>query len=272
MGYSTPYEAGTVGSTTERGPSYTIWADCPWSAIDDNPTLGIRFFDDFVNFPTHSADSNTTGYASYIDTGNTITQAATAGGVAVLATDTTDNDGPVLQLGGGTGGSFQITTATAGKLWFEARISCDTIADSAIFLGLAAPNATADNGLLVDDTGALATTLGSIGVIAPANGSSTLVFKAAHVKASGTSQYPVTGLKTLAADTWCKIGFKFDPTADTITWYVDGVANATTLDVSDAGSTDFPASVLLSPAIALKNGTGAARLLRIDWWRCAQLL
>lgn len=271
MGYSTPYIASVVG-TSSRGPSFALWKDCPWSSIDNNPTLGIRFFDDFVNFPTHSADSNTTGYASYIDTGNTITQAATAGGVAVLATDTTDNDGPVLQAGGGTGGSFQITTATAGKLWFEARISCDTIADSAIALGLGAPNMTADNGVLVDDTGALGTSLGFIGVIAPSDSSSTLVFKAAHVKASGTATYPVTGLKTLAADTWCKIGFKFDPTEDSITWYIDGTANATTLDVSTAGTTDFPAGVLLSPVIALKNGTGAARLLRIDWWRCAQLL
>lgn len=270
MGYSTPYVASVVG-TTGRGPSFDLWVDCPWADISNNPTLGIQFWDEFLNVPTLSADSNTTGYASYIDTSNTILQAATAGGVVELTTDATDNDAPVLQAGGGTGGSFQITTATAGKLWFEARIQISTIVESAVFVGLGAPNVTADNGVHTDNSGVLVTTAAFIGFNAPAH-ASVSTFGAMHAKASGTVIEAVASVHTTVNDTWVKLGFKFDPDTDQITWYVNGTAHATTTDVSAAGSTDFPAGVLMSPVFALKNGEAGAKVARMDWWRVAQLL
>lgn len=269
--HTTKYMTNLTADTS-RGPSNTLWLDCPWMDMLQDPGIGIQFWDDFINAPTMSSDADTALYAAYIDTSNTITQAATAGGVLALTTDATDNDAPVVQAGGGTGGSFQITTATAGKLWFEARIKVSTLTEMSVFVGLAAPGATVDNGLLVNDTGALATTVGSIGFNAPTSASASEIFRAAYVKASATSQYPVTAVHTAVADTWVKLGFKFDPYNDTITWYVNGIANATTTDVGDAGTTNFPSAVLLSPAIGMKNGEAGAKTLSIDWWRCAQLL
>ncbi len=258
-------------ANTDRNPSANIWADCPSdSELELGPRCGIKFWDDFVNFGAHNTDQATQLYSSYIDTGNTITQVALAGGVIALVTDTTDNDAPVLQAGGDTGGAFQITTATAGKLWFEARIQVAALVEHAVFVGLGAPGATADNGVHVDDTGAVVTTAAFIGWNAPA-AASTVVFDGIHGKASGTVVIAASDKHTAVADTWVKLGFVFDPIADTLTYYVNGVA-VTTIDVSDAGTTNFPSGVLLSPVIAAKSGSGAAKTLRCDWIRCVQLL
>lgn len=261
--------ANNISTDTGRGYSPAIWGDFnELDAIALGNAIVLR--DDFVNFGKHNTDQDTQIYSSYIDTSNTIQQAATAGGVVELTVDATDNDSPVLQAGGGTGGAFQITTGTAGKLWFEARVQVSTLAEIAVFVGLGAPNATADNGVLVDDTGALSTSLGFIGWHAPA-AASTCVFDGTYVKASGTAQVVASDKHTAVADTWVKLGFKFDPQADTLTYYVNGVSVGSA-DVSAAGTTNFPSAVLLSPVIAMKTGAAAAKTLRMDWWRCAQLM
>lgn len=256
-----------------RQLSERIWSKFPIEEVVHRPGNGMYFFDDFLNTPTLSADSDVTKYASYIDTSNTITQADEAYGIVNLTTDATDNDGPVIQTGGGTGGFLSIASGSP-LTCFEARIRVVTLAEAAVFIGLAIKGLTADNGVLADNpdttvAAALTDTVSCIGFVSPAVASGDVV-SAAYQKASQTTVVPVASAHTLVANTFVKLGFVYDPADDKLRYIVNG-AEVGNFDVSAAGTTTYPSGVVMALTAALKNGTTGARTLGIDWWACGQL-
>jgi len=120
----------------DRGPSINLWADCPWSDIQDDPNKGQSFWDDFTLGSTVAAgaEAGTRLYKGFADTGGSVVDAAELGGALTFSSDG-DNEGASLMS---LATSF-VLTQDGGDFWFEARIKKSTIADTkhGFFLGLA---------------------------------------------------------------------------------------------------------------------------------------
>lgn len=224
---------------TERGPSETIWADCPWMEIQEDPTQGQVFFDDFTvigNATMSSAYAGSIGqWSTYGYAGAQVNDAQLEGGVIKMSSDAADEGLTLL----GSAGAFRFLSANSTtapnysqKMWFEARIakSSITTAHLTCFVGLMKPTlasglpAAAQPLTTTDD---ILMTAGDVfgfllsGTTNATTGGTMTEVGVAFELASGTINYP-TNLKTLmassgntvlAADGYVKLGWMFDPQA-----------------------------------------------------------
>lgn len=276
MAATVTHARNLTGEITDRFQSPAIWANFPWQEKLRDPTTYLDHCDDFHNLPDLSADANDDIYSSYIDTSNTIKMLATEkmNGVCRLALDNTDNDGPVLQMGGGAGGCVMISD-TAGDdlpLWFEARWRKSSVADNgiAVFIGLAQEGLAADDGVLVDDTGVL-TDVDHIGFNVAHDNGEELNF--AFTKEGQTDTELLAAMDTLVASTWVKTGFKFDPDFDTskrIKVFLNNSEQSTYVTGTQIAAATFPDGEEMAPTFAGKNGAAGATNLDLDWFRIAQ--
>lgn len=261
---------------SNRGLSGNLWKTCDIDAFRNNPELGFFFYDEFLNSSQKITDQNVQDYASYIDTGVTLTQLATAtGGVLQVAGNDADNDEGHLQAGGSTGVQAVISD-TAGadfELWFEARFrSVTSVADNgvSIFLGLAEEGLTAADSL-VDDTGALKTTADFIGFHNLHADGDAMEFK--YQKASQAVQVKTSGALALAANTWYKVGFRYQPkavTAKRIAIFVDNVELTTYVTGTNIAAATFPDAEELVLTLLTKVGAASECKVDLDWWALAQ--
>lgn len=251
-----------------KGPS-GLWHDCPWAAIQNDPNIGYSFFDDFVHVPKMPTITTEVGvwngYNVFGSSGATVLSTGVAGGELAL-TEATDDESVAI---GSYGKPFRITKY-GGAFWFEARLKISTIATTtcSFLVGLMDNTALAVAVPMTATAGAIAdinfvgfhkldTDLGTF------SGS----YKANTVAAVATNS--LTG--TIAADTYIKLGMKYDPATYKLTWYVDGEPMASTKTIPDNTGTDFPADVGLGPVAAVHLGAAATGVLTLDWWRGAQL-
>jgi hypothetical protein len=307
--------APTLTADTCRGPSNAIWKDCPWAALQQEPRLGMSFWDDFGvigNADMSSAYKNSIGqWSAYGYAGAQINDGQKEGGVIKLSSDG-DNEGLTLLS---SAGAFRfVTTSTLalnGKMWFECRIakSVVTSAHLSAFVGLMAP--TLSSGLpaaaqpltTTDDTVMTAgDTFGfNLAGTTSTRGGPTEV-GVSFCLASGTINYPTnltalmaaTGNTVLAADTYVKLGWLFDPqaypkqvssatarqTAGTIRkplvrFFVNGLEAPAFLSADDVANATsgqaFPTS-FLAPCISVMNmASQSSDYLAVDWIRIAQL-
>lgn len=285
-----------LSANTDRGPSVSIWADCPVAEILENPALGTHIFDDFLvagNADMSSAYKNSVGqWSVYGAAGALLADGQAEGGVLTYGSDG-DNEGVTLLS---SAGSFRLlTTSTLAlnpKLWFECRIATSTVTATKHedFVGLAIP--ALSSGLprvsypitTTDDT--LDSTNGTfIGFHRKATASPTewsFVFNLA----GGTINYPtnlqtlmnsVTGAVATAAG-FVKLGFLFDPNAYSktvssatarqtagqmakplVTVFVNGLpatAFLSAADVQNATAAQAFPTGFMAPVIALMNQTG----------------
>ena len=235
------YKANLAAST-QRGPSESIWADCPVDSIIQDPSLGTYFFDDFlmVGQPALNAASSMGQYACWADTSSTLTDAGEDGGV--LKVLNTSNPKQIV-LSSNAGAFRMVSGATnfplQGKLWFEARVALGSITTGVrdLFVGLCDNTTTqicSANNLVVGTAGnVLITTPNLFGFHFRDTTNPTDVGLAFNV-AGGTVQYP-TNLQTLsltvagaalaayaavtngAGTGFVKLGFIFDPNAAPVT-------------------------------------------------------
>jgi hypothetical protein len=261
------------------GPSPALWGDAPrieeyWT----HPSIGYHWWDDFENFADHVSDQDVQRYASYIDTGVTfkqLTGTAGVGGAIELAGNDADNDEGVLST---HGPAFMVsdTAAQAKKLWFEARFKKASIANNAlaIFLGLAFDHGSSEKLsktlCLTDDDGALGA-FSYLGFhVDQANGDAI----DAVYKAEGQAQtVNKAGIHVPVADTYVKLGLKYDPLASAakrIKWYVDGVEQSTYVTATQIAAATFPDAEPLALVWCGKVGTGAESKAQMSWWRAFQ--
>lgn len=262
---------------TIRHPSGSIWGRIPrqkWSVGDG----GIYFFDDFVNFSSHSADSDTTVYASYIDSGGTITQQAGTStsdigetGVVKFLTDATDEDEHSLQFGGGSGSAFAIDADDIYTLAFEVRFRTNTVTndDIAFFMGLAEENLTATGSM---DTSGVMADKDHIGFQLKNDDGNGLDF--VYKKAGQTVQIIITGDANVTVDTWHKVGFlvsKDHPSSERIRIYYDNVLQTTFVTQTNLDAATFPDDEKMSPFAIMQAAGGASSTdyLLLDWWAIA---
>lgn len=280
----------TTIESVSRGLSPRLWGGMPLDQIFGGPNkldVGVGIFDDFDCFDS-SLDSAATvrvgsgGQRIYIDTGCTVSQVGVgaaltgANGVLNLYADGTANDNIWIQWGGITGGLFNISTTAAYRrdLAFEcrAKLSVVTANVPSIFIGLeeearaVTGNKTAGTGVMVaKDYLGFNSVQGATAVQAALN----FVYNIS----AGTEQSVIAAAHTIVADTWFKVGFRYDASVPNITAYVNGVEGATKVTAANiAATTVFPTAQAMMPIIGMDIGSGAATAtLSIDWMCCAQV-
>ena len=262
-----------------RGPSPAIWGDVSKVAQDEIMGKSILFRDDFAAVTNHASAQASGGYFTYQDTGvvitgqNTISDIANELGVLEVSGNDADNDEGHTQFGHGNMWHISNAGGNTGMVLFEARIATSTIADNgiALFVGLGQGNVGAD--YLVDDTGALIATRGFIGFQRLQDDGDKM--DTTYQAASQTQQVVLANAVTLVADTYVKLGFKYDPhavdVAKKIEFFVDGVKSNTAVSETDIDAATFPESEPLQPMILTKTGTASLTdTVSVDWVYAAQ--
>ena len=273
---------------TDTGANYSdsLWGDCPINALRDGTQRGYIFEDDFLSFNKTPATTEGNwaaggGYAQFSSSGGTITAGTGQGGEAVL-TEATDDEGVSFRT---LSTPFKISRSTL-NFWFECRIKTSTIADTKhnIIVGLMQDVALTAT-MPITAAGAIADTniVGFRRTEAASGGALLDTF----YKADGVTAVTVqAGAVTLAADTYVKLGIKFDAGTTPfnsgvgdgygkylLSFYANGVLLGTQKQIPSAAGTDFPNDVGLGLVIATLNATGTTPgTTTIDKWRAAQLL
>lgn len=256
--------APIVGTT---GPSAAIWADCPWLQILEDPNNGRIFFDDFLSPPVGTAAGTVLqqGYAIYVDAGGAAQGIATeVCGEFRITTDNTQHDEGSITTGGNVSGMGVIASTGGKDLWFEARVRVNTTTEQAFFVGLAEQGcAVVDT--LADGTGAFANKdfVGFHILQADSDG-----LDAVHQILGGARTVVADAAQVVVGDTWYKVGLKYDVSAGTLAYYIDGLIVGTVADVS---AVTFPDGEELALLFAMKTPSAAIRYAGLDWWRFAQL-
>lgn len=265
-----------------NGPSRSLWWDCPIiRSLETGELYG--FHDDFLDYEsTVTTVVNSHGTPTF-EGDCTMSGTANEGGELAIF-GTTDNEEASLQRGGSDSAPYGIAAAsTSGyKLWFEARVKKSAITNSlgGFFVGLAGENAAVAD--FMADGGADFSDVDLLGFWNDETDDS--VGSHVHVVTQKTSagfDTIIDTVATLVADTYVKLGFKYDPDAPNgkkIAFFVDNTEQGTyvgeasgdaTVYIQD--TTNFPGGEEMSPVIAIKMASGSDMTVAIDWWRCYQV-
>jgi hypothetical protein len=290
MGFGQVQTALTEGSgIAGAGRPYTaeLWDGFDPGAMDRDPALGHYFQDDFMCPPTFAANSaagsvfgNYNGFTN-ATAGGTIGGAGLQGGGVKIA-NTTTSEMSSLQMGAVAGLPFVLATAAEDDTWpyhhvsrvrMEARFAVNTVTASAgsWFLGLAGVLAALD---LDNTTGDVVTSKNFFGfhTIATAPTLLRFIYQAA-ADAAPTVVIASTG--TLIANTWFRVGFDFDPSADPTErcsiWF-NGVKASTFITHASAAAATFPrstdgAQAFLAPTFMSKSIDGSDAFLYLGGFR-----
>lgn len=261
------------GKSGGRGLSPRLWSKVANQALSpDGSSNGYFFYDDYLTFANTTAVATNVGryasqgggYLSYEDTGGSITQLASeVGGAIRIATDTTDNDEVWMQPGMATSVMGKVASSSGKLMIFETRFRVGQVTDSYnIFLGMSEEGlAAADT---VTDAGALADKDFLGFWVTEADGDS---LKFGYRKAGGALQTIAT-VGAIAASTWYKVGFVFDPdepSSRRIKICLDNIESSTYVTGSQISASTFPDGEELNFLAGLKNGAGAIKTLDLDW-------
>ena len=279
FGYGGPAVGGA--EDTSRFRSGPIWATFPMTRHLYNPGHFVWWWDDFDVTPALTSATtaiNRYPYMSYIDTSNTIVKLATEKmlGVLRLSADATDNDGPVVSMAGDA--NCVVISDTAGDdmpLWFESRWRKSSVTDNqcAMFNGLCEETRAIDDGLLIDDTGVLAD-IDHIGFNVAQDNGEELNF--AFTKSGQTDTELIAAMDSLAADTWYKDGFKYQPAvtskpaAQRVAVFLNGSEQSTYVTATQIAAATFPDAEELQWAFGIKCGEATAVTGDVDWVGFAQ--
>lgn len=245
------------GSASGPGLSPLIWDDCPRMQMLVNPTLGFFVGDDFTTVQA-------TGFP-YELSGTNGTFAAIPGqmyGVARISAPGTDNDEAYLAYNNDAAGL--IKADATHNWWFEARVKLSQIAaEQGVFVGLGEETGVGAD-FMTDNTMALKV-VDSIGFQIVHATAAAAVWQSV-IQLTGGARVAVNATLANGSTDWVKLGMK--SVAGVVTFYVNGVANATTVAST---ATNFPLNQVMEPTFATKTGKGAANSLDMDWWYASQL-
>ena len=255
-------------SAQTRGLSSRIWGRLPIKNWSVGLGGGRFFFDDFMNHPAHISAQTIGNYASYISTGVTLKQAAgeATGAIEVAGNDADNDEGSIIS-GGGAGGMVALDATGAGRVAFECRFKKASIANNALgfFVGLSEEGSQGDNAM-ADNTGVIADK-DFIGFHVLADDGDSLDFT---WRKSGETVQVHADIATMAADTYMKMGFLYDPAHPDdkkIKIFIDnGVEESVYVTQTNLDAATFPDDEELSLLLATKVGTAAESKLQMDWW------
>lgn len=275
-GYAEPFGAT---ANTDAYPTHAIINSVLNKA--NRPGRVVGFFDDFeVGYDVATNQTTVLRYGPYeFYTGNGTNLLLSGGvtgigGTQLFASGDTADINAVMTLGGGCPFMISDTAGSDKMLAFEcrAKISSVTTADQvAFFLGLSEEDRSAANGVFADGGGDLGvtTTIDLIGFGRFDDDGDSLSFF--YQKASQTAQDKAQ--MAIAADTYFKAGFLYDPTADAakrITVFFDGVPSTTFVTATNIAAATFPDGEELTMTASVQNDSTTSNTLTLDWWYCFQ--
>jgi len=273
------------GADTATQPSGTIWGRCPWNAIGDGSSKGVRHWDDFSSFnitpaTTEGNWSAGMGYSQFSSTGTTLTapalSAATGAGVpssGLVFTSDDDNDAGSLRT---LSVPYAINRA-AQRFWFECCIKKSTIANTKIEVFIGLLENTALTAIVPITT--TAATLSDNNLVGFYSTETTGSAASTTYKANGVTAVTVgTDEVTFVADTYTKLGMMYVKNGDKagsyrLSFYQDGTRLASSKEIPDSNGTDFPTDVAMGPVVAVRNAAGSSPgTMTMKWWKFAQLM
>lgn len=239
-----------LGANGGAGPSPSVWGYAPVLDVVLDPNEGYALLVDFVN-GLPNVDSQAA------DGGAGVTAVSELGGACKITTGGTDNNEAIVQFGGADAAAVFRISDGAGeqkKLFFECRVKADTVTDAkaGFFVGLAASGVAAADGLIADD-GTLADK-DLIGFFRPEGDGDGVDF--VYRKNGQAVQTAIADVATIAADTYVKLGFIYDPAAvasKKIAVFVNGVEQNTYVTAANIAAATFPDAVLLQAAAGIKT-------------------
>lgn len=265
----------STSADTSPGLSLSLWGQVLQRM---RPGNHIAIGEDFEAFGLSTAVSSNVGrYAgrggqavSYEDTSFSLAVRSERGGVLRFSHGT-DNEEASLQWCDDSA-AFVISD-TAGEdfaLAFEARVKFGSIANDVLggFVGLAEENAAAHN--FIADAGTMVDK-DFIGFHRLEGDGDAIDF--IYKKNGQTQQSLISDMATIAADTYVKLGFLYDPEADAserITAFVNGVPQSTKVTAALIAAATFPDGEEMSPIAGVKLATGSAHTMDMDWIACVQ--
>jgi len=273
---------GSAAAVTARMPSPKIWNDCPVLSFLEDPSKGRHLFEDFhagVIAGSTIVKGQREGWTCYAES-NDVADCATQAddtGVLFIQSDGTDADVTALTGGENLCGAWKTPAAgsASSQLWFEARIKVVTITDSdqGCFIGLSQPGEAKDAGGGMSAGGAGMSDIDHVG-FAQLSGDCDDLIITYNEATSGTAQSS-TGLITLAAATWVRVGFKVVTKSQGtyVQFYSDGAylgsaydVNLTNANANWPGATDM--DILISTVTESGGADGDG--IYVDWVRVAQ--
>lgn len=273
---------GNGALASDRGPSPALWHGCDWGRIVEDPSYGYGFFDDFMDFPLPGTQTTQLQLGSYkvynTGSGQVIVDAMPhasspvgAGGVLSMLCDTAGDQSVI-----GTHQCPFSLGSSAGKLWFEARVAVTSIATAMthMFVGLGNNfDVTFGAAIPLADADATGTAVALLGFNRLEDGLGVLNTSYTDEAATYTNIQASAG--SIAAETWVKLGFCFDPlnTAEALRFFVNGSECTTPMTAAAlAALTHLDASGLGPVFAAFADTGGTACYHYIDWWRVAQII
>jgi hypothetical protein len=251
------------------GPASGFWANCPSKLDPDWISKAVIIEHQFADMGEATdygwnVGTNTNGSVA---TGDAVTaNSPGVGGYLTLSTDgTAQYDYATIKLSGygGAGCPVKITENSGLKMWFETKVIPASVTDKFFMLGLGSANA---DDVTVDATGAENLTDGFY--------FRTLLATETELDTETNQNTTATEIggntATVAANTALKLGMYFDGVT-TLTFYVNGTAQADTVTIGDAGN--VPNDVGLTPFFHVKDGVagGSATTFHVEYMKLVQL-
>ncbi len=259
-------------ANTERLCSPNIWGDCPIGAIREGSIGGMYSDWDFtdgglITSPTTEASLVGLPLIGFGSSGSTITYADEQGGVLV-ATEATDNEAVYVK---NKPGVFQISSLK-GKFWYETRIKVSAITDDQIgfiagmfddtAMTVVVPLSTANPPIF-------ATTGNFVGFWGREQDAG--LVRSTYVADGVTSVVVQADIHQFVADTYVKLGMKFDPRDGYLRFFVNNIEQSGKKLIPNAVGTDFPADVRLNWMFGHRLGASTSSLTSCDWVKVYQL-
>ena len=266
-----------LGSASDRLLSPIIWEKFPKSQIQVGDKDGIFELDDFEKYRTTATGViNAHGRPTFEGTtavrGTAGTTQATSKGILELFV-TADNEEASLERGGSVSAPYLINNAAGESklLCFECRVK-DSLIDNVgnHFIGLCAPGVLVAD--FINDTGTDYADVSFIGFTRHEDDGDSWDFT---YQATGQAFSNIaTGIHVPVADTFVKLGFKYDPNAPNarkISIYVNSVEQSTYITTTLIDTATFPEGEALNIGAATKASSGDDRTFSVDWWAGGQL-
>jgi len=241
---------GKTGVAGGKGPSPLIWDQCPWDEIGRDPSIGCRFFTDYMDLIDVTTGD---GFIITAVTSGAIDETADAFGALIIdsAGNATADDGVnVQQL------NCSVKPAAGVKIFFEARAKFVDAGDDQYFIGLAAEDTTLIAAGIMDD---VVDKAGFFRIAA------STADKISSISSRAAEDDATADVGDIVDDTYVNLGIVIDGLTS-IKFYVDGVL------VETGVTTDAIANAAMCLSyVAQVEQTSADAEMHIDWVKIAQV-
>ena len=246
-----PAEIASSGANGDAGPSPAIWDQCPWDEIGRDPSIGFRYFNDYMGtIDVTTAD----GYiVTAVTSGAIVGDVAAPGGVLIMdsAGNNASDDGVNVQLP-----NCGVLPTASTKIFYEARVKVVDAGDDQYFIGLAGADSTLIAVGIMDDT------VDKAGFFRIAASTADFI---STIAARTTAEDATADVAAIVDATYVNLGFVIDGLTS-IKFYVDGV-----LVETGTSTANLPNAFMCLSYVAQVEQTSADAELSVDWVKLAQI-